>query len=335
MGFALRREDGEGGFKVVVVRVEQLVKHAAVFKARIHALPIKGNDGMRRIAEEHGLSAHVPRGAADDDQAGNRVLAPLILKVRHQGKCIAKRLGKEGFCLLRRLECIKAQGAFHGEEEGAGEAAVRIGEGDEHVLAAGPNVQGFTFDLMAAVGARGNVQLFVPVVNVLLLVVEAVAALELRAHLGKSAIRGKNSFALGGDVAVFGGKGGRTSLDIGIHTGMAKVDIHMGMGFRGLDHESIQTSARYRVNGLVFLSVGLKAQVARDVVHDASVHRDGFFPNRLRHAHLFQGRPAAVTQGQVDGTPFRLARLAGVGAAFVHVDGVATFGQIQRPQGAH
>ena len=65
---------------------------------------------------------------------------------------------EEGHHVVLRLQAGERLLPLEGEEERAGEAAVEVGQGDEHAAAAGPDVQGVLLHAEAAALGRRDVE---------------------------------------------------------------------------------------------------------------------------------------------------------------------------------
>src|SRR5206468_2482984 len=117
----------------------------------------RSSDLGRTLDRHHGTSG-----------IGKEVLG----EIGHERKRIRKSFSKEldqrglGGQLLKTVPAIKRK------KEYARERTINIGQCDQHVIAARPNVQCVGFKHMSAFRARRNRQLFVSVIEVLLREVE-------------------------------------------------------------------------------------------------------------------------------------------------------------------
>ena len=95
---------------------------------------------------------------------------------------------------------------------------------------------------------------------------------------------------------------------------LAELQANVGLGLGQVEQAAVEVAAVHGVDGLAVLPVGLLGEVALRVVHHAAIHRDAHLADVIGHAHAFQGPPAAVGKGQIDGAAFLEARPARVGA---------------------
>ena len=88
---------------------------------------------------------------------------------------------RKKYCRRRRIgQGGEADRALVREEQGHREAAVGVGEANEHVARSGPNVKGLALDQGAAVGPGGDDQFLVPVLNYLLVPIHRAQVLQGR-----------------------------------------------------------------------------------------------------------------------------------------------------------
>ena len=178
VGLALGLKLGENNGPVgIAVLVEQLVQHATIFEAGVHALAIEGHNGVRSIAEQQHAVVVLPGVAAHRHQRAGGMREKLLRKRGHQRHRIGEYAAEKGGDLGGRLQRGKAFRPFKRKKQGAIERAVEVGQRNHQVLAAGPDVQGVFLQLPRAIGACGDGQLFVAVFEIVLRIVVAVGFL--------------------------------------------------------------------------------------------------------------------------------------------------------------
>ena len=338
VGLALGLKFGKNGTpSVIAVLVQQLVEHGAVLKPRVHALAVKGHDGVGRVAEQQHVVAVLPRVAADGDHRTRWMRKKLLRQGRHQRRGVRKNAGEECGYVGRRLQGGEALGAFKGKEQSAIERAVEVGQRNHQVLAAGPDMQRIFLELPRAARAGGNGQLLVAIIEEILRVIEPVGTLQGRPHGRESAIGAKQ--AVVGQGLLFAGFGMAQAqlftLQIDAQALLTEVDFYAGLALGQVEQAAVEVAAVHGVDGLALVAVGLAREVAVHVVHHAAAHGNAHVADVVGHAHTAQGLPAPVRQGQVDGAALVHVGAARVGPALEHLHGVAPTGQIQRQQRAH
>lgn len=231
--------------------------------------------------------------------------------------------------------------ALEGPEEGAGEAFVAVWEGDHHGLAAWPDVEGGGVEGEAAeavgVGGaggelcgRGDVEFFVAVVEVGLLVVVTVGSLHDAADGGEGAVGGDQEVALGGGEGAVGrAEGGGAGERVGVDAGGLEDEADVGVGGGFIDEGEVEAGAGDGVDGVGGVGgVGLIGEVAGVGVHHASLHGEGILlHDALVEADRAEGVESAVGEGEVDGAAAGVSGGAWVGASFVELDLEAQSGE--------
>lgn len=107
---------------------------------------------------------------------------------RHERNHIREVFGEKFPHVTFRLQLLKRNISFKRKEERAGERAVNVRQGDEHEVAARPDVQRIHFHLVPAVGIGRDHEFLVAVFDVLLRIVVAVHELHTVAQGGESAV---------------------------------------------------------------------------------------------------------------------------------------------------
>ena len=321
---------------VVAVLVEQGVQHGAVLEPAVHALPVEGHDGVRGVADQRELVFVGPGITLHGHQRAGGVGEEVFGERRHQRHRVGEHPVEEGHHVVLRLQAGERLLALEGEEERAGEAAVEVGQGDEHVAAAGPDVQGVLLHAEAAALGRRDVEFLVGVVEVVLLVLEAVGGeLHLQARGGEGAVGAEDEVGGHGTLLLrlrmLEAGGGRVQVD----AGAALVEVDGRARLLGEGHQlAVEQAPAGGVDRLTLFAVALVAELALHRMQHAAVHGDGHLADRFLDAYALQAAPAAVGEREVD----RLARgdvgLPHVGAAFVHGDLVAAADEVDGQEGA-
>ena len=148
--------------------VEKLQQNRAVLKCAVHALPEEGNDGVGGVTDQERFCVHMPWRAFDRDHRAGRVVAKIVAKLRHQRYGV-REICPEKFQELRfGIEAGKTHFSFSGQEQDAGKCAVNVGQCDQHVRAARPDVQRVRFKNMACIRSCRDGQLLIAVIEKLL-----------------------------------------------------------------------------------------------------------------------------------------------------------------------
>ena len=262
-------------------------------------MAVKRNNGVRRITKKDYFALR-PGPAAHDAELAHGILGPLLFEVGHQGEGVGKKFRKKHLGGLRSVERGEAHRALVREEEGHREAAVGVGQADQHVAGARPDVQGFALDRRGGVGAGRNQQLLVSVVNDLFGPFHGALGLQGFADSGIGSVGRKHGVKASGTFAVRRGPMNSALSGVVEVSVVLKVQAYVGV-LLGLGHEGhIDSAPRNRPNGLTLLAVGLGRDCAVDGVHHAAVHRNRLAAHGLSHTHRLKGAPAAVAEGEVD-----------------------------------
>ena len=213
--------------------------------------------------------------------------------------------------------------------------AVGVGEGDQHVFAARPDVQGVLIHapsagVPACVG-RGDRQLLVSVAEWGLVEASAGPLQDCGAN--------RRGASIGPDEH-FVGRGLRQHLpvcEIDAADRTSEADRDSAGRFGGIEEERVQALARDGKDDFVrFVAVGNELEPPFLVVKHPSGHRNEGGPEALHHADLFERRDAAVGEGQVDRAAGggRRRGLSGIRSALEKRHAVSAPGQKNREERA-
>ena len=231
---------------------------------------------------------------------------------------------------------VQSIGPFIRAKQRACECLVWVGQGHQHEMAAGPNVQPVGFHLEVAVRTGQHGHFLVAVRQVPLLEVKPVVARHAAAYGAECPVGPKQ--AVHRHVQ-------RRSLALQVkrHAAFAtcvaeafvvKFKPHVGHGLGAFHQDAVESGTRHRVDALPLHAVRLVGAGAVDGVHAAAGDGQRNFTHRIGNARQFQGFPPSVAQREVDASSRRQLEVAGVWPAFVYDHVVAAVAQHAGPQAA-
>ena len=231
---------------------------------------------------------------------------------------------------------VQAVGPFVRAKQGAGERLVRIGQGHQHEVASGPDVQpvGFHLEVAVRTGQHGH----------LLVAMRQVALLKVKPIVARHAAADSAECPVGPKQAVHRHVQGRSlALQVKRHTAFAtgvaqafvvKFKPHVGHGLGTFHQDAVESGAGHRVDALPLHAVRLVGSGAVDGVHAAAGDGQCDLTHRISHARQFQSFPPSVAQREVDASSCRQLEVAGVWPAFVNDHVVAAVAEHAGPQAA-
>ena len=117
---------------------------------------------MGGVAEDHGAVLVAPSGGAQGGESAGRVVSELVGEVGGERGEVGEVLGEERVDVATAIE-VRERGRWG--EQGDGEIAAGVREGDEHELTSWPDVQGVAVELMLAGRSRRQGEFLVVVVE--------------------------------------------------------------------------------------------------------------------------------------------------------------------------
>src|SRR5438876_911476 len=126
---------------------EAFIEHDAIFERGVHALAVKRNDRVGRVADQTNFVAIKPRRATDRDQRAGWIVFKIVEQVWHQRHGVGKFFIEKSTDLVVRFCRRKAARTLELPKQSAGERAVRIWERDHHKTFARPDVERKLFHL--------------------------------------------------------------------------------------------------------------------------------------------------------------------------------------------
>ena len=160
---------------MAVVVIEEVGEDPGILESTVHPLPVEGDDCVGRISHQQDSVAHMPGIAPRGDEGARRVGCPVLVEVRHQVEHIGEmgvEIGPGGGHIGNLCKAIRP---VERGKEGTGEGPVWIGQGHQHEVPPGPNVERFGIDGEPAVFPRRHGDFLVAVGEVGLAEVEPVA----------------------------------------------------------------------------------------------------------------------------------------------------------------
>ena len=321
------------------VPAERVEERLAVLEARVRALPVEGDDRVRRVAEERDPSAAGPRSAAHRDEGADGIADEVLLEGRHQ----RHRVGIDAAEVLPRLRGGRDLGEGGGPlprpEERAGEGAVAVGKRDHHRAAARPDVERRRVHRPRGVGtgARGDgrdVELLVAVPEVLLRVVEPLGPLHGAADRGVRAVGRDDEVRL----LVLARPAGRLELDaaageVAVDGAAVEADLDERLALGGVEEQAVEPAAAHRVDRPRRVgAVGREEGAARDRMDHAPGHPHALGEHRLLEPGAAERLESPRRDREVDRPPTARSRLARVRTALAEGDLPAVAGEVDREQ---
>ncbi len=223
-----------------------------------------------------------------------------------------------------------------GQEQGDGEGLLVVGQGDAHVMAAWPDVQGIGFDLETAVGGRRDFQFLVGMIQEVGALAQVGAQAHRRAQRRTGTVGADQRHeidGMAGAVAVVD-EGGDAALEI--HRVQLAVEMQRGTGpFGQIEQGDVEIAAVHRPDHFrVVTAVALQLRLAVARMDHAPAHHHRLFHHRFVGIGLAQRVAPAFGQCQVDRAPTRVTLEARVAAFLVDIHPPALAGQQGGQQGA-
>lgn len=302
---------------VAMVLVEDLHEDSHVLEPAVHALPIEGDHGVSRVAQDDGLARDVVRFALDAHEGALGVVFKGVdgLVETDEIDGIGEILDEESLDLGGGVEALDER---PGPEKRGREGAVGVGERDQHVVVARPDVEvvggNGEFPAVRGVDVLGgrDVELDVAAVDVLLGVVHADDALHLRPGGGVGAVAADDEVEVEARARVGLRPGSRGGGELaGLVAGaerdarqlVAELQLDVGVRLELVQQAVVEHGAVDGVDALAEEPVVLGLLVAERVVDHAAAHGDDFAQHPLAHGavdELQSGDPARG-DGEVDG----------------------------------
>ena len=186
---------------------------------------------MGRVPHEHQV-ALVPGPSPKRSELAGGVREKLLDEIRDELSGVGKLVLEEGGDLGCGRERLEARHALERQKEGTGEAAVLIGQRDEHERAAWPNVKRMLFELPASLWTRRQGQFLVAVAE------EGLLRREPLAQAAGQVLTHGRTRTVGPDHQVFLGQSG-----VALREGALEGDVCLARGFGCGHQELIQPSA--------------------------------------------------------------------------------------------
>ena len=232
---------------------------------------------------------------------------------------------------LRVFQGAEAGLALPGQEQGDGEAAVQVRQGDEHVAAPGPDVQGFLLHPVLPSGAGGDGELLVGMGQDVLPHLHAAMLHQRLAHGGAAAVGGDDGG--GADVHALASLVHQSQLAaLEIHVLATPAEVDAGTSPLGRVHEQhVESRPRHGMDDFRGgAAIEREARASDEVVQHAAAHGDEQLLHFSIQTHGLQGAYATVGQGQVDGAAGGDRMAAHIRQTLVDFDGEAAARQEHR-----
>lgn len=321
---ALGFERGERTLQVI--RVHQVAGQCdAVLERAVHALAVERHHRVGGIADQHGAPLLVPALQGERAKQARRVLLPVGAQVGDQRQRIGEFAREQRLGLRTGIDRREAGIALVGQEQGDGEGAFVVGQGDAHVVATGPDMQCVALDAEATVGGRRDLQLLVGVVEEGDILAQRRAPVHRRAQRRPCAVGTDQGIEVDVVRAVVAIIDEARMASIEINGVQAAVEVHGGAGpFGQLQQRGVQVTAVDRPDHLaVVAAVALQLRRAVARVHHAAAHHHRAGHHFVFHAGLAQCIAPALGQRQVDRAAALVVGHARITAAFVQGDAPA------------
>ena len=157
--------EARAGLRKVGAFGQQACQLHAVFEAAVQALAVEGHDGVRGIADQERAPA-MPGPAVQRGELALGMARILRIEVGQQPQRVGKLRGEEGARGPRRVQRFETgHCAARRQEQRGGEAAIGVGQGNEHVAAARPDMQRIALERVAAVRGRRDQQFLVVMIE--------------------------------------------------------------------------------------------------------------------------------------------------------------------------
>jgi hypothetical protein len=114
----------------------------AILEGAVHALPMEGHHRVRGIAEQHRAIVQVPAVQVQRGERADGLRSKSCSSLGISGTASAKSRSKNARASCAVRTGCETRVAFAGQEQGDGERALVVGQGNAHVRAARPDVQG-------------------------------------------------------------------------------------------------------------------------------------------------------------------------------------------------
>ena len=307
VGLALRFKVGQRTLLVPHRAVKAARQRQAVFERAVHPLPVERHDRVRRIAQNAHLPLVLPRPRPNRHQRPHRVRRIIRLERWHQRHRVRVFPLEERPHVPLRPALTERVLPLVRPEERARERAVAVGQRDHHRAAPRPDVQRARLHRVPALAPRHRryVQLFIPVLQVRLLILEAVCLHQPVAHRREGPVHAQHQVGLFTHHPAPGPlKDSRGPVDVHVDAGVLEVQPHR-VEPRGLvEQRQVQAAARHTVDRVGRVAaVGLIGRRAVAPVHHPPPHGDGVaLHHHAVEPHAGQPRQPAV-ESAIDRTP--------------------------------
>ncbi len=144
----------------ICVAGQQIGELCTVLKSAVQALSVKRHDSVGRIANEQ-QAPHVPWPAVEGREFPLRMLDKLMVEIGDERQRVWKLCRKKCTRQRRRSQGIEPRRTMGRKKQRGGERAVGIGEGNEHIVTARPDVQRVKLECRPASIRGRNVQFLV------------------------------------------------------------------------------------------------------------------------------------------------------------------------------
>jgi hypothetical protein len=299
----------------------------AVLEGAVHALAVERHHRVRGVAKKDRVPALVPVVQVQRAEAADRVAFEIGLELRDQRQRVREIACEQGARrgpVADRVEprLPHRRPRLVGQEQGHGEGAFVVGQGDAHVAAARPDVQGVGFDPEAAIRRRRDLQFLVGVAERCVALAEVGTGGHGRAQRRTGAVRAEQ-----------GGEGVRVPAAVAvvdeargpvIEIDRVQPPVEVQARTRGLgrvQQGDVELAAADRPDHLAVVpAVALQLLAAIGEMHHAPAHHHRLAQHRLGGPGLAQRVQAALGQRQVDRAPAGIAGHPRIATALEHVD---------------
>jgi len=315
------------------------VEQPAILEAAVQALAVERHDGVRGIAEQQDAPVDLPALAVHGTEPALRMRRKLLREIG-DGLCGVGELRVEEVQYgIVGLELVESGLAVARQEQCGSESAVGIGQRNQHVAAARPDVQCPRLERIAFGSRRigRNAQFLVVVIQRLLMRMQQPVGVQGRAYRRSGAVGAQQDleiFAVVATAALIAqphAAGGR----IDVETAGIESQLDARACRRRLDQDAVEPLTADGVDDFVLvLAVAQELQRAAFVVQHAAGHRHHCRGNALRNSGLVEREQAARGHRQIDRAAAFGRRIARVRAALDQPHGLAALGQHQRHQSA-
>ena len=218
-----------------------------------------------------------PGRAADRLQVAGGISEEVFAEAGHERNRVGEPALEERSNGLGRRQDLEALFSLVRQKQGHGEAAVDVGERDQHVFASRPDMQGVLVHPKSAAGGRRDRELLVPVAERLLVEPSACPFQDLGANRRGASIRpDEDVVGCRSRLGIVSGRKAHPAVrEIDAADRLSEADRDSAGRFGGIQEERVQARARNRVDDFMRLvAVGNQPEPPFLVVKHPPGHRN-------------------------------------------------------------